>query len=72
MTYRGVVQNGVVVLENGTVLPDGTPVEVTQVIEESTLTYLPAFGLWRDRADFADSTQAAIRLREESEQRYER
>lgn len=33
MTFRGRVSNGVVVLENGAALPNGTPVEVTRLDE---------------------------------------
>jgi len=31
MTYHGTVQNGIVVLDNGVTLPDGTPVTVVPI-----------------------------------------
>ncbi len=47
MTYRGIVANGVVVLE-GDKPDDGTIVEVSPVAaSQPQLAELPAFGLWR-------------------------
>ncbi len=40
MTYRGKVMNGVVVIENGGKLPDGTAVEVLPIQEEEQLSSL--------------------------------
>jgi hypothetical protein len=68
MTYRGVVSNGVVVLE-GEKPEEGTIVEVTPVPPTvKSLAELPAFGMWRDRTDLpADSAEAARVLRERAE-----
>jgi hypothetical protein len=76
MTYRGIVSNGVVVLE-GEKPAEGTVVEVTPVRQESAasrevgnLAELPAFGLWRDRTDLPeDAAEAARVLRERAERR---
>jgi hypothetical protein len=64
MTYRGVVVNGVVVIE-GEKPVDGTLVEVTPVPAEVTdLADLPAFGMWRDRTDLPqDGAEASNELR---------
>jgi hypothetical protein len=37
MSYTGTVQNGVIVLDNGTPLPEGTRVQVTVAAPEGTL-----------------------------------
>jgi hypothetical protein len=77
MTYRGIVSNGVIVLE-GEKPAEGTVVEVTPVMgstagnepDVESLADLPAFGLWRDRTDLpADSAEAARVLRERAERR---
>lgn len=39
MTYQGIVQNGVVVLDNGNELPDGTLVEV--IVRQPIVTKSP-------------------------------
>jgi hypothetical protein len=74
MTYRGVVSNGVVVLE-GDKPAEGTVVEVTPVVPSApkptppqqhieSLADLPAFGMWRDRTDLPqDSAEASDELR---------
>ena len=38
MTYRGVVKNGVIVLNDGVILPEGTVVEVTLVPDEPVIS----------------------------------
>jgi hypothetical protein len=38
MTYQGTIQNGVVVLENGVQLPEGTPVRVELLTPETENT----------------------------------
>jgi hypothetical protein len=65
MTYRGIVSNGVVVLE-GDKPADGTVVAVTPVAPApKSFADLPAFGSWRDRTDLPqDSAEAARVLRE--------
>jgi hypothetical protein len=75
MTYRGIVSNGVVVIE-GEKPAEGTVVEVTPVVpaapnaipateQVEDLADLPAFGMWRDRTDLpADSAEAVHVLRE--------
>jgi hypothetical protein len=70
MTYRGVVVNGVVVID-GEKPEEGTVVEVTPVPKEiKSLAELPAFGMWRDRTDLpADSAEAAAELRRRAERR---
>jgi len=68
MTYLGVVKNGVVELEGSEKLPDGQRVEVTPVTTSDGNT-LPAFGLWRDRADISDSAEESLRLRNQIERR---
>jgi hypothetical protein len=63
MTYRGIVTNGVVVLE-GEKPAEGTVVEVTPVPPLiKSLAELPAFGMWRDRTDLPqDSAEASNEL----------
>ena len=76
MTYRGIVSNGVVVLE-GEKPAEGTVVEITPVMVVTqtsqpveSLADLPAFGIWRDRTDLpADSAEAVRVLRERAERR---
>lgn len=64
MTYRGVVQNGVVVMNKGATLPDGAVVEVSLIEEDgSPFQTHPAFGIWRDRTDMTDSVETSRRLR---------
>lgn len=68
MTYRGIVNNGVVVLEGGSP-GDGTVVEVTPVDEavlaRGGLADHPAVGIWKDRTDLpADTVEASKLLRE--------
>jgi len=64
MTYRGIVSNGVVVLE-GEKPSDGTVVEVTPVhdstYEGGNLTSHPAIGMWKDRDDLPDDSVEASR-----------
>lgn len=68
MVYRGIVSNGVVVLE-GDRPPDGAQVEVAP-IRSNTSEELPAFGIWRDRTDLPkDSGKASLELRRKVEQR---
>ncbi len=70
MTYRGIVTNGVVVLE-GDKPEEGTIVEVTPVPPTvKSLADLPAFGIWRDRTDLPqDSAEASNELRRRMMQR---
>ena len=65
MTYRGIVNNGVVVLE-GEKLADGTIVEVTPIVG-SAVVYAspvdhPAIGIWRDRSDLPDDPVEASKV----------
>jgi hypothetical protein len=71
MTFRGIVQNGIVLLEAGAKLPEGQPVEVTALPSEATdPADLPGFGLWRDRDDLPNSAaEASLRLRQAIERR---
>jgi hypothetical protein len=74
MSCRGTVKNGVVVLEPGAELPEGAAVEVVAIgagAKAVALTSedLPAFGLWRDRSEFADSADASLELRRQIERR---
>ena len=67
MTYRGIVSNGVVVLEGQKPL-EGTIVEVTPLREissqPSTFASHPALGMWKDRTDFPnDAVEASKVLR---------
>ncbi len=63
MTYRGIVANGVVVLE-GAKPEDGTVVEVFPIeVARPSPAELPSFGLWRDRAGMTDSGKASLELR---------
>lgn len=68
MRYTGRVRNGVVLLDDGTPLPEGARVEVFTVSEEGPVS-LPAFGLWRDRSDMTDSAEASLSLRRATERR---
>lgn len=65
MTYRGIVNNGVVVLE-GEKPSDGTIVNVTPVEEAAPiaggLSEHPAIGIWRDREDLPDDPVSASKL----------
>jgi hypothetical protein len=68
MTYRGIVRNGVVVLE-GEKPADGTVVEVAPVVKVTTppqqvgsLADHPAFGIWRDRTDLPEDPAEASRV----------
>jgi hypothetical protein len=71
MTYRGVVTNGVVVLE-GEKPTEGTVVEVTPVRPVGAdAGPLPGFGIWRDRAEMNDSGKASLQLRSKLEQRHD-
>ena len=74
MTYRGIVKNGVIVIEAGGELPDGQVVDVTTVSTtaprgDSKTENLPAFGLWKDRGEWSDSAEAARQLRQMTESR---
>lgn len=70
MTYRGIVKNGVIVLDDDTPLPDGTMVEVAPLGNKTkSLAEHPAFGIWRERKDMSDPVEASRRLREQLERR---
>ena len=70
MTYRGIVKNGVVIVEQGARIPEGTPVQVVPLDEDACKGgELPAFGLWRDRTDLPDSAEASLKLRAQTERR---
>ena len=68
MSYRGIVSNGVVVLE-GEKPSDGTLVEVTPLVDlqagsPNPATH-PAIGIWKDRQDLpVDSVEASKVLRQ--------
>ena len=67
MTYRGIVSNGVVVLEGAKPI-DGTIVKVTP-LDDSTGAQgpaaHPAIGIWKDRQDLpADPVEASKALRQ--------
>ena len=67
MTYRGIVSNGIVVIE-GEKPVDGTVVEIVPV--NKMPEDLPGFGMWRDRTDLPhDSAEASRVLRERIEGR---
>lgn len=70
MTYRGIVQNGVVIID-GDKPDEGTVVEITPVAKEGeSVAELPAFGIWRDRKDLAaDGAEASNQLREQTMRR---
>jgi hypothetical protein len=68
MTYRGIVVNGVVVID-GEKPAEGTAVEVTPVTRSATqptdLADHPAIGIWKDRTDLPeDSVEASKVLRQ--------
>jgi hypothetical protein len=70
MTYRGIVSNGVVILD-GDKPAEGTVVEITPVATETetsaqgtdssgSVANHPAIGIWKDRKDLPeDSVEAA-------------
>ncbi len=65
MTYRGIVSNGVVVLdgikpEEGTIVLV-TPVE-SSVAGGSSMADHPAAGIWKDRTDLPDDAVEASRV----------
>jgi hypothetical protein len=65
MTYHGVVNNGVVILEGEKPL-DGTRVEVTPLPDSPAFNQNPAnhpaIGLWKDRTDLPSDAVAASNL----------
>jgi hypothetical protein len=62
MTYRGIVSNGVVVLE-GEKPPEGTVVEITPVVPApKSFAELPGFGIWRDRTDLPEDSAEASKV----------
>jgi hypothetical protein len=68
MTYRGVVINGVVVID-GEKPADGTAVEITPLAEPvgapANPADHPAIGIWKDRTDLPeDSVEASKVLRQ--------
>jgi hypothetical protein len=68
MTYRGIVSNGVIVLE-GEKPQEGTIVEVTPLAETRSQgrgpAEHPAIGIWKDRNDLPeDPVEASKVLRE--------
>ena len=70
MTYRGIVQNGVIVLDGGATLAEGTAVQIRALDENGkSLLCHPALGIWRQRADLGDSAEASRRLRKQLEER---
>jgi len=65
MTYRGIVNNGVVVLQ-GDKPAEGTLAEVTTLgssapAGESVATH-PAMGIWKDRTDLPDDPVEASKI----------
>ena len=70
MTYRGVVKDGVIVLDHDAPLPDGTVVEVAPLGNDAeSLADHPAFGIWRQREEMNDPVEASRSLREQLERR---
>jgi hypothetical protein len=70
MTYRGIISDGVVVLQDKPDLPDGTVVEVRPISEpDASLEALPAFGMWRDRKEMDDPAEASLTIRRQVERR---
>ncbi|MDB5172739.1 MAG: hypothetical protein JWN51_1512 [Phycisphaerales bacterium] len=68
MTYRGVVSNGVIVLEGGQPA-EGAIVEVTPVDESAArarnVADHPAIGIWKDRTDLPEeAVEASKALRQ--------
>lgn len=62
MTLEGIVQNGIVVLEKGASIPNGTHVQVI-VLEAKELPSAngdlagdPFIGMWKDHPDLTDSS----------------
>jgi hypothetical protein len=69
MTYRGIVNHGVVVID-GEKPADGTVVEVTPVDASPDLASHPAIGIWKDRTDLPeDAVEASKVLRQRLMQR---
>jgi hypothetical protein len=71
MTYHGTVEQGVIVLEAGAILPEGTRVEVFARVDDNVASQGEAiasqYGIWRDRTDLpADSSHAATELRRQA------
>ena len=63
MTYRGVVNNGVVLID-GDKPADGTIVEVTPIHggDSTDLSTHPAVGIWKDRTDLPDDPVQVSKL----------
>ena len=65
MTYRGIIANGVVVME-GEKPSEGTIVEVTPLYDPTTpsrdVSADPAIGMWRDRVDLPDDSIEASKI----------
>jgi len=58
MTYRGTVQNGVVVLPNGTSLPDGMVVTVVLPPRESETVGNQSRTIWQKLADLGRQVES--------------
>lgn len=70
MSYRGIVKNGVIVLEAGAQLPDGTAAQVQPLADDGeSLLRHSAMGIWRERADVSDAAEASRRFRKQIEER---
>jgi len=70
MTYRGIVKNGVIVLDREDALPEGTQVEILPLEDNGgSLETHPAFGVWRGREEMKDPAAASRRLRDEAAKR---
>lgn len=70
MTFRGIVKNGVIVLQSDAELPEGTSVRVTPSRGPSKKSgkaakekQLPGFGAWSHRKDIKDGASFARKLR---------
>lgn len=62
MTYRGIMSNGVIVLE-GDKPAEGTVVEVVPVpTPPKSFRDSPGFGIWRDRTDLPEDSAEASQV----------
>ena len=77
MTFRAVVQDGLIVINTHGSIPDGTRVEVQPLLDKAparktkrvTKGPLPAFGGWKHRTDIKSSAAFARGLRRKASRR---
>lgn len=68
VTYQGIVTGGVIVLQDGQTLQEGTHVLVyPNPPAPARFTDLESFGMWKDRPDVTDPAAASLEWRRQIE-----